>query len=94
MDKPCETRLTSDGQTVRVRGSIGQADLDVLAAQVRAYADSRCGVESDVPMLAIAQRIHGRKHYACGRERGHEPPHRWPDIGDGPAHVEWTEADQ
>ena len=86
----CEIRTTSDGQPARVQGRISQERLDEIGAWVRAYVDSRCAVDSDKPMPAIAQRMHGRENYSCGREAGHEGPHRWPDVGDGDkAIVEW-----
>jgi hypothetical protein len=85
-------RTTSNGTPVRVQGQISQERLDELEAWVRRYADSRCAAESDEPMPEIAQRMHGREHYACGRDKGHDGPHRWPDRGDGKAIVEWDEA--
>jgi hypothetical protein len=87
----CEIRTTSSGEPVRVNGQISQERLDELAGWVKSYVDSRCAVDSDKPMPAIAQRMHGRENYSCGRERGHEGPHRWPDVGHEPAIVEWDE---
>lgn len=89
MSEHCENRTTSDGQPVRVQGQISQKRLDEMAAWVKGYVDSRCGVDSDKPMPAIAQRMHGRENYSCGRERGHDGPHRWPDKPEGPYIVEW-----
>lgn len=91
----CETRRASDGTLVRVQGALAQEDLDRLAAAVKTYEDTRCHALSDVPMPEIAQRIHGRETYWCGREQGHEPPHRWPAEGhDGRASrppIEWVD---
>jgi hypothetical protein len=82
MGEPCQIRHTSDGQPVRVRGDIDQQTLDALGHKVRAIVEAQCRAESDVPMPAVAQRMHGREHYLCGREKGHEAPHRWPADGD------------
>jgi hypothetical protein len=90
MSEPCEIRTASDGTPVRVHGQIRQDVLDAITAQVRAIIDSRCDAESNVPMPAIAQRIHGHEHYTCGRVKGHDGPHRWPEVDmPGKARVEW-----
>lgn len=87
----CSERTTSDGQRVRVQGRISQERLDELGAWVSEFVASRCAADSGAPMPAIAQRMHGRENYSCGRERGHHGPHRWPDKDDGPYIVEWSE---
>lgn len=80
-DQPCHIRYTSDGQPVRVNGDIDQETLDALGRQVRAIVEASCRAESSVPMPAIAQKMHGRVGYTCGREKGHDGPHRWPADG-------------
>lgn len=78
----CEIRTASDGTVVRVNGSLDQKTLDQMAAWVRGYVDSRCHDASPFPMPAIAQKMHGRETYQCGREKGHDGEHRWPDNPD------------
>lgn len=52
-----------------------------LRDAVKAWLDTKCTAVSDVPLPAIARRP-GHETYHCGREKGHEPPHRWPaDTG-------------
>jgi hypothetical protein len=87
----CEIRHTSDGQPVRVQGDIDQKLLDQLATAVRKREENACHALSDVPMPEIAQRIHGRETYWCGREKGHEPPHQHPDPAETgrPPMIEW-----
>lgn len=75
----CEIRTASDGTKVRVNGDIDQATLDRLTAQVRAHVASRCNAPSAFVMPEIAQKIHGRETYRCGREVGHPGPHAWGD---------------
>lgn len=79
----CHIRTASDGTRVRVNGGdIDQQTLDDLTEKVKAYIASRCKHASPYPMPEIAQRIHGRETYTCGREDGHTGGHRWPDKPD------------
>jgi len=73
----CEYRTASDGTIVRVRGDITQEALDALTAQVKAINDRMCKHEGPHVMPEIAQRIHGRKHYMCGLDAGHDGDCRW-----------------
>lgn len=59
----------------------------IIAAAV-AKMEAQCKAESDIPMPALAQRIHGRANYRCGRDGGHEGPHRWPEDG---SRAEWPQ---
>jgi hypothetical protein len=71
---------------VRVNGDIDQAALDALTAMVRAHIDSRCHDDGPFEMPKVAQQMHGRRTYRCGREKGHSGEHRWPDKPD----AKWT----
>lgn len=92
MSEPCQIRHASDGTPVRINGQISQEQLDAITAQVRARLDSRCKAESTKAMPEVAQRLHGRTHYHCDREKGHDGPHRWPDRTDRDPIVEWEDA--
>ncbi len=56
----------------------------VSAAAAR-FMQTRCNAESTVE---LPRRLYeDRRHYTCGREQGHDGPHRWPpDTG---AIAEW-----
>lgn len=80
----CQIVTLADGTQIRVNGARGAPDLDLLqelADAVKAAEASRCHTAGPYPMPEIAQKIHGRKTYWCGRERGHDGPHRWPEDG-------------
>lgn len=87
--RSCEVRRASDGTLARVQGDIDQGSLDVMAAFVRHLIDNMCKAVSDVPMPALAQKIHDRETYWCGRPSGHDGPHQWPAEGDRPPVAEW-----
>lgn len=78
----CEVRYTTKGKPVRVSGSISQEALDQMGDAAEKLLADMCKALSDVPMPAIAQRIHGRETYWCGRPSGHDGLHRWPWPGD------------
>lgn len=59
-------------------GRLAEMSMDELAAEVRRMIEGMCRAESTVPMSPLAQRINGRMHFSCGREKGHPMPHRWP----------------
>lgn len=57
---------------------------EALANTIRAVEKkirNTCGAESAVPMPEIAQRLHKREFYQCGRKKGHEGNHYWPGHG-------------
>lgn len=66
-----------------------RAAWDIVKQAAQRYLDSRCNAVSDVPMPKRAQRIHGRTTYRCGRDEGHDGPHRWP-ADEERAIAEWT----
>lgn len=85
----CTVVTLKDGTQVRVQGDIDRDHLEALAATVREMQAKRCKAISDVPMPAIAQRVHKRENYQCGLDRGHFGPHCWPEDG---RLAKWTDS--
>jgi len=75
--RSCKTVTATDGTVMRVQGDLTQESIDALAALMHKIVDKQCRHESPYPMPAVAQRLHGRRHYECGLDIGHEGLHAW-----------------
>jgi len=66
--------------------------MEALEASVAREVAGWCKAVSPEPMPPLAQKLHGRKFYVCGLDKGHVAlgiAHRWPRDPRTPAIVEW-----
>lgn len=74
----CEVHTLADGSSVRVQGHLPAETVQALSDLVAARSARRCPLGTGKPMPEIAQRMHGRVDYHCGRLAGHDGPCLWP----------------